>query len=74
MENAGEILSAATGLLFNNYTGVLLGATVIPAWNRNVSSLPVHFSVSGAGAAVSGGQAARTNAAGAPAEGERAGL
>jgi hypothetical protein len=53
MENAGEILSAATGLLFNNYTGVLLGATVVPAWNRNVGSLPIHFSISGAGAAVS---------------------
>ena len=53
MENAGEVLSASTGLLFNNYTGVLLGATVIPAWNHNVSSLPVHFSVSGANAAVS---------------------
>jgi len=53
MENAGEILSAATGLLFNNYTGVLLGATVIPAWNRNIGSLPIHFSISGASAAVS---------------------
>src|SRR4051812_4303860 len=52
MENAGEILSAATGLLFNNYTGVLLGATVIPAWNRNVGSLPIHFSISGTAAAV----------------------
>jgi hypothetical protein len=53
MENAGEVLSAATGLLFNNYTGVLLGATVVPAWNRNVGSLPIHFSISGTGAAVS---------------------
>jgi hypothetical protein len=53
VENAGEVLSASTGLLFNNYTGVLLGATVIPAWNRNVSSLPIHFSISGTGAAVS---------------------
>jgi hypothetical protein len=35
------------------YTGVLVGATAIPAWNRSVSVLPVHFAASGLGAAVS---------------------
>jgi len=31
---------------------VLIGATVIPVWNRNVSLLPVHFAASGLNAAV----------------------
>ena len=31
------------------YTGVLIGATAIPAWNRNVSVLPLHFAASGVG-------------------------
>ena len=53
MENAGEILSAATGLFFNNYTGVLIGATAVPVWNRNIDTLPIHFGISGLAAAVS---------------------
>jgi formate-dependent nitrite reductase membrane component NrfD len=35
------------------YTGVLVGATAIPAWNRNVRVLPAHFAASGLAAAVS---------------------
>jgi hypothetical protein len=53
VQNAAEISSAATGLLFNNYTGVLIGATAIPVWNKNVSTLPIHFGASGLAAAVS---------------------
>jgi hypothetical protein len=48
-----EALSALFGLPFSNYTGVLIGATVVPVWNHNVKTLPVHFGMSGVGAAVS---------------------
>lgn len=52
LENAGQAASLALGLPFSNYTGVLIGATAIPAWNRNVGTLPLHFGASGLGAAV----------------------
>jgi len=51
--DAAGVLAAATGLGMTTYTGVLVGATVIPAWNRSVRVLPVHFAASGLGAAVS---------------------
>jgi hypothetical protein len=52
LENAGKAASLAFGLPFSNYTGVLIGATAIPAWNRNAGNLPLHFGASGLGAAV----------------------
>jgi hypothetical protein len=52
IENAGQAASLAFGLPFSNYTGVLIGATSIPAWNQNVSELPIHFGMSGLSAAV----------------------
>src|SRR5215470_6399485 len=52
MENAGQAASLAFGLPFSNYTGVLIGATAIPVWNKNASDLPLHFAASGLGAAV----------------------
>lgn len=52
LENAGEAASLLFGLPFSNYTGVLIGATAIPVWNRNVGDLPIHFAASGLGAAV----------------------
>jgi hypothetical protein len=52
LENAGQAASLAFGLPFSNYTGVLIGATAIPVWNRNVGNLPLHFGASGLGAAV----------------------
>jgi formate-dependent nitrite reductase membrane component NrfD len=51
--DAAEVLSAATGLVLSTYTGVLIGATAIPVWSRNVALLPVHFGASGLGTAVS---------------------
>lgn len=51
--SAAEAVSAATGLALATYTGVLLGATAIPAWSRNVTLLPIHFGMSGLGAGVS---------------------
>ncbi len=52
LENAGTAASLAFGLPFSNYTGVLIGATAIPVWNRNAGDLPLHFAASGLGAAV----------------------
>ena len=51
--NAAEAVAAATGLVLSTYTGVLIGATAIPAWSENVRVLPVHFGASAVGAAVS---------------------
>jgi hypothetical protein len=47
----GEACGAVTGLLLASYTGVLLGATVIPVWNQNRRFLPAHFLTSGLGGA-----------------------
>ena len=52
LENAGQAASLAFGLPFSNYTGVLIGATAVPVWNRNAGDLPLHFAASGLGAAV----------------------
>jgi hypothetical protein len=53
VENASSLLAAATGLVMSSYTGVLIGATVIPVWNENVGTLPLHFAASGLNSAVS---------------------
>ena len=53
IENAAGALAAATGLLMSSYTGVLIGATVIPVWNNNIGTLPIHFAASGMSSAVS---------------------
>jgi Polysulphide reductase, NrfD len=51
--NAAGLVAAATGLVLSTYTGVLIGATAIPVWSRNVRLLPINFGASGTGAAVS---------------------
>jgi polysulfide reductase-like protein len=51
--NVSQAMSAAFALPFHNYTGVLIGATVIPTWNKNIRTLPIHFGMSGVQAAVS---------------------
>ena len=53
IEKASEMLAAMTGLVMSSYTGVLVGATVIPVWNKYVGTLPIHFAASGMNAAVS---------------------
>lgn len=50
--NIAEVFSAAAGLPFSNYTGVLIGATAIPVWNEHIHSLPIHFGISGLNSAV----------------------
>jgi hypothetical protein len=43
--------AALTGALLATYTGVLLGATAVPAWNCHRSLLPAHFGAAGLGCA-----------------------
>ncbi len=40
-------VSALLGCGMLTYTGVLIGATAIPAWHEHVRTLPVHFASSG---------------------------
>ncbi len=49
--DAAGALSAVTGLGMATYTGVLLGATAIPAWYENAALLPAHFGASSLGSA-----------------------
>src|SRR5437667_5509915 len=51
---AAEILifgSAMFGMLLGTYTGVLIGATAIPAWFLHHQLLPIHFGTAGLGSA-----------------------
>jgi hypothetical protein len=45
--------SAVTGLVMSTYTGVLVGATAIPAWSSHAALLPAHFGASALGSATS---------------------
>lgn len=51
--DAAGLLAAATGVVMSTYTGVLIGATSIPAWSKHVSLLPIHFGASAMSSAVS---------------------
>lgn len=42
---------AVYGAMIAVYTGVLIGATTIPAWHLHHESLPVHFGIAGLGSA-----------------------
>lgn len=53
LTNASQIVSALTGMILATYTGVLVGATAIPAWNEHVGTLPIHFAASGTASAAS---------------------
>ena len=43
--------SAVSGVLLATYTGVLIGATAIPAWFLHHKLLPIHFGTAGLGSA-----------------------
>jgi len=43
--------SAVFGVLLATYTGVLIGATAIPAWFLHHKLLPIHFGIAGLGSA-----------------------
>jgi Ni/Fe-hydrogenase subunit HybB-like protein len=45
------VAAVISGLVLATYTGVLIGATAIPAWNENIAVLPIHFAASGLSAA-----------------------
>lgn len=45
--NLAQAGVGALGLPLHNYTGVLVGATVVPVWNCNIKTLPLHFGASG---------------------------
>jgi hypothetical protein len=49
--NVGVWSAAPLGGLVATYTGVLIGATVVPAWNLHRGTLPLHFGVAGLGSA-----------------------
>jgi formate-dependent nitrite reductase membrane component NrfD len=51
--NIAEGFSAALGLPLATYTGVLIGATAIPAWHHNIKTLPIHFGMSGLASGIS---------------------
>jgi Polysulphide reductase, NrfD len=53
VENLAGLTAALLGLGMASYTGVLVGATSIPVWSQNVTTLPVHFAMSGLNSAVS---------------------
>jgi hypothetical protein len=53
LANLAQAGSVAFGLPFHNYTGVLIGATAIPVWHKNIRTLPIHFGMSGVQAACS---------------------
>jgi hypothetical protein len=50
---AGPLIfgSAMFGMLLATYTGVLIGATAIPAWFLHRTLLPIHFGTAGLGSA-----------------------
>lgn len=50
---AGRAGCVLFGMPLHNYTGVLIGASVIPAWNNRIRSLPREFGMSGLQSAVS---------------------
>lgn len=45
------VVAGLSGMLLATYTGVLIGATVVPAWNTHRSLLPLHFGTAGLGCA-----------------------
>jgi len=44
--DAAAFVAALSGLGMATYTGVLIGATVIPVWAKHAKSLPIHFGAS----------------------------
>ncbi len=53
LETIAEIASIVLGLVLATYTGVLIGATVIPGWSRHASALPILFGATALGSAAS---------------------
>ncbi len=45
------VISGLSGMLLATYTGVLIGATAVPAWHTHRAILPLHFGIAGLGSA-----------------------
>ena len=45
------VFAGLSGMLLATYTGVLIGATAVPAWNKHRALLPCHFGTAGLGSA-----------------------
>ncbi len=45
------VISGLSGMLLATYTGVLIGATAVPAWHTHRALLPLHFGIAGLGSA-----------------------
>jgi formate-dependent nitrite reductase membrane component NrfD len=52
LRTVGRTGCTVFGMPFHNYTGVLIGASVIPVWNNRIRSLPREFGMSGLQSAV----------------------
>lgn len=52
LRGVGRTGCVVFGMPFHNYTGVLIGSTVVPAWNNCSRSLPREFGMSGLQSAV----------------------
>ena len=52
LRSVGRTGCTVLGMPFHNYTGVLIGASVIPVWNNRIRSLPREFGMSGLQSAV----------------------
>ncbi len=50
--DAAEGFACLFGLPLATYTGVLIGATAVPVWNEHITTLPIHFGMSGLNSAV----------------------
>jgi formate-dependent nitrite reductase membrane component NrfD len=53
LRGVGRTGCVVFGMPFHNYTGVLIGSSVIPVWNNRIRSLPREFGMSGLQSAVS---------------------
>jgi len=52
LRTVGRTGCTVFGMPFHNYTGVLIGSSVIPVWNNRIKSLPREFGMSGLQSAV----------------------
>jgi len=52
LRTVGRTGCTVLGMPFHNYTGVLIGASVVPVWNNRIRSLPREFGMSGLQSAV----------------------
>ena len=52
LRGIGRFGAVLFGMPLHNYTGVLIGASVIPVWNNRIRSLPREFGMSGLQSAV----------------------